>query len=105
SGTHMVHAALRQVLGPRAVQAGSLNLPGYLRFDFNRQGALGAEQLSQVEEVTNEAVQAAFEVHTFLEQLDKAKAMGAMAMFGVAYPDEVPVVQIGGAVSVADCAG
>jgi alanyl-tRNA synthetase len=105
SGTHMVHAALRQVLGPTAVQAGSLNRPGYLRFDFNRQGALSAEQLSQVEEVTNEAVQADFEVHTFLEQLEKAKAMGAMAMFGEAYPDEVRVVEIGGPFSLELCGG
>jgi alanyl-tRNA synthetase len=105
SGTHMVHAALRQVLGPNAVQAGSLNRPGYLRFDFNSQGALSAEQLSQVEEVTNEAVQADFEVHTFLEQLDKAKAMGAMAMFGESYPDEVRVVEIGGPFSLELCGG
>src|SRR5206468_1402669 len=105
SGTHMVHAALRQVLGPSAVQAGSLNRPGYLRFDFNRQGALSAEQLSQVEEVTNEAVQADFEVHTFLEQLEKAKAMGAMAMFGEAYPEEVRVVEIGGPFSLELCGG
>jgi alanyl-tRNA synthetase len=105
SGTHMVHAALRQVLGPSAVQAGSLNRPGYLRFDFNRQGALSPEQLGQVEEVTNEAVQADFEVHTFLEQLDKAKAMGAMAMFGEAYPDEVRVVEIGGPFSLELCGG
>ena len=105
SGTHMVHAALRQVLGPNAVQAGSLNRPGYLRFDFNRQGALSAEQLSQVEEVTNEAVQADFEVHTFLEQLEKAKAMGAMAMFGESYPDEVRVVEIGGPFSLELCGG
>ena len=82
SGTHMVHAALRQVLGPNAVQAGSLNRPGYLRFDFNWQGPLTDEQRTQIEEVTNQAVQADFEVHTFNEQLDKAKAMGAMALFG-----------------------
>ena len=105
SGTHMVHAALRQVLGPNAVQAGSLNRPGYLRFDFNRQGALSAEQLTQVEEVTNEAVQADYQVHTFLEKLDKAKAMGAMAMFGEAYPDEVRVVEIGGPFSLELCGG
>lgn len=105
SGTHMVHAALRQVLGPNAVQAGSLNRPGYLRFDFNWQGALTDEQRTQVEEVTNEAVQADFEVHTFLEQLEKAKAMGAMAMFGEAYPDEVRVVEIGGPFSLELCGG
>ncbi|TAM69174.1 alanine--tRNA ligase [Mycobacterium sp.] len=105
SGTHMVHAALRQVLGPNAVQAGSLNRPGYLRFDFNWQGPLSDEQRTQVEEVTNQAVQADFEVHTFLEQLDKAKAMGAMAMFGEAYPDEVRVVEIGGPFSLELCGG
>ena len=105
SGTHMVHAALRQVLGPNAVQAGSLNRPGYLRFDFNSQGALSPDQLSQVEEVANEAVQADYEVHTFLEKLEKAKAMGAMAMFGESYPDEVRVVEIGGPFSLELCGG
>ena len=64
SGTHMVHAALRQVLGPNAVQAGSLNRPGYLRFDFNWQGPLSEEQRTQVEEVTNEAVEADFGVRS-----------------------------------------
>ncbi len=105
SGTHMVHAALRQVLGPNAVQAGSLNRPGYLWFDFNYQGALSDEQRAQVEEVTNEAVQADFEVHTFNEKLEKAKAMGAMAMFGESYPDEVRVVEIGGPFSLELCGG
>jgi alanyl-tRNA synthetase len=105
SGTHMVHAALRQVLGPNAVQAGSLNRPGYLRFDFNWQGALTDEQRTEIEEVTNQAVQADYEVHTYLEKLEKAKAMGAMAMFGEAYPDEVRVVEIGGPFSLELCGG
>ena len=105
SGTHMVHAALRQVLGPNAVQAGSLNRPGYLRFDFNWQGPLTDDQRTQIEEVTNEAVQADFEVHTFIEQFDKAKAMGAMALFGESYPDEVRVVEIGGPFSLELCGG
>jgi alanyl-tRNA synthetase len=105
SGTHMVHAALRQVLGPNAVQAGSLNRPGYLRFDFNWQGPLSEEQRTQIEEVTNQAVQADFEVHTFTEQLDKAKAMGAIALFGESYPDEVRVVEIGGPFSLELCGG
>ncbi|MEB3984149.1 alanine--tRNA ligase [Mycobacterium sp. 663a-19] len=105
SGTHMVHAALRQVLGPNAVQAGSLNRPGYLRFDFNWQGPLTEEQRTQIEEVTNQAVQADFEVHTFTEQLDKAKAMGAIALFGESYPDEVRVVEIGGPFSLELCGG
>jgi alanyl-tRNA synthetase len=105
SGTHMVHAALRQVLGPNAVQAGSLNRPGYLRFDFNWQGPLSDDQRTQIEEVTNEAVEADFEVHSFTTDLDKAKAMGAMALFGENYPDEVRVVEIGGPFSLELCGG
>ena len=105
SGTHMVHAALRQVLGPNAVQAGSLNRPGYLRFDFNSQSALSEEQRNQVEEVANEAVQSDFAVNTFLAPLEKAKAMGAMAMFGEQYPEEVRVVEIGGPFSLELCGG
>ncbi|OMC39112.1 alanine--tRNA ligase [Mycobacterium sp. GA-1841] len=105
SGTHMVHAALRQVLGPTAVQAGSLNRPGYLRFDFNWQGALTDDQRTQIEEVTNEAVEADFQVNTFVTALDKAKAMGAMAMFGENYPDQVRVVEIGGPFSLELCGG
>ncbi len=105
SGTHMVHAALRQVLGPNAVQAGSLNRPGYLRFDFNWQGPLSETQRTQIEEVTNEAVEADYEVHHFITDLDKAKAMGAMALFGENYPDEVRVVEIGGPFSLELCGG
>ncbi|MGE2721646.1 alanine--tRNA ligase [Mycolicibacterium celeriflavum] len=105
SGTHMVHAALRQVLGPNAVQAGSLNRPGYLRFDFNWQGPLSEEQRSQIEEVTNEAVEADFEVHTFTTELEKAKAMGAIALFGEQYPEQVRVVEIGGPFSLELCGG
>jgi alanyl-tRNA synthetase len=105
SGTHMVHAALRQVLGPNAVQAGSLNRPGYLRFDFNWQGQLSDDQRTQIEEVTNEAVEADYEVHSFTTELDKAKAMGAMALFGENYPEEVRVVEIGGPFSLELCGG
>jgi alanyl-tRNA synthetase len=105
SGTHMVHAALRQVLGPNAVQAGSLNRPGYLRFDFNWQGALSDQQRDEIEVVTNQAVEADFAVNTFNTKLDKAKAMGAMALFGEAYPDEVRVVEIGGPFSIELCGG
>lgn len=105
SGTHMVHAALRQVLGPTAVQAGSLNRPGYLRFDFNWQGALTEDQRTQIEEVTNQAVEADYQVNTFVTALDKAKAMGAMAMFGENYPDQVRVVDIGGPFSLELCGG
>ena len=100
-----MHAALRQVLGPNAVQAGSLNRPGYLRFDFNWQGALSEDQRTQIEEVTNEAVEADYEVHSFTTELEKAKSMGAMALFGEAYPDEVRVVEIGGPFSLELCGG
>ena len=105
SGTHMVHAALRQVLGPNAVQAGSLNRPGYLRFDFNWQGGLSEHQRTQIEEVTNQAVEADYEVNSFTTDLEKAKSMGAMALFGEAYPDEVRVVEIGGPFSLELCGG
>ncbi|HEU0189881.1 MAG TPA: alanine--tRNA ligase [Mycobacterium sp.] len=105
SGTHMVHAALRQVLGPNAVQAGSLNRPGYLRFDFHWQGPLTEDQRIAVEEMANEAVQADYPVNTFTTGLDNAKSMGAMALFGEAYPDEVRVVEIGGPFSLELCGG
>jgi alanyl-tRNA synthetase len=105
SGTHLVHAALRQVLGPNAVQAGSLNRPGYLRFDFRWQGPLSEDQRVQIERVTNEAVEADFEVHDFVTDLDKAKSMGAMALFGEQYPQEVRVVEIGGPFSLELCGG
>ena len=105
SGTHLVHAALRQVLGPNAVQAGSLNRPGYLRFDFNWQGALTEDQRTRIEEVANEAVEADYPVNTFITELDKAKAMGAMALFGEQYPDQVRVVEMGGPFSLELCGG
>ena len=105
SGTHMVHAALRQVLGPNAVQAGSLNRPGYLRFDFNWQGALTDDQREQIEVVTNEAVEADYAVNTMYTKLEKAKAMGAMALFGEAYPEDVRLVEIGGPFSLELCGG
>lgn len=105
SGTHMVHAALRQVLGPNAVQAGSLNRPGYLRFDFNWQGSLSEEQRGEIEVVANEAVEADYPVNTMYTKLEKAKAMGAMALFGEAYPEDVRLVEIGGPFSLELCGG
>ncbi|WP_194835706.1 alanine--tRNA ligase [Nocardia sp. XZ_19_369] len=105
SGTHMVHAALRQILGPNAVQAGSLNKPGYLRFDFNWQGQLSESQKADIEAVSNDAVGADFPVNTFVTDLTKAKQMGAMALFGENYGDEVRVVEIGGPFSMELCGG
>lgn len=105
SGTHLVHAALRQVLGPGAVQAGSLNRPGYLRFDFSYHGPLSEAQKADIEAVTNEAMVADFPVNTFQTDLDSAKAMGAMALFGENYGDRVRVVEIGGPFSMELCGG
>ncbi|AYJ49629.1 alanine--tRNA ligase [Rhodococcus sp. P1Y] len=105
SGTHMVHAALRQVLGPDATQAGSLNKPGYLRFDFSWQGGLSESQREDIEAVANDAIGADFAVNTSVTDLDSAKAMGAMALFGENYGDEVRVVEIGGPFSMELCGG
>ncbi|MFC9895903.1 alanine--tRNA ligase [Nocardia sp. NPDC127579] len=105
SGTHMVHAALRQILGPNAVQAGSMNKPGYLRFDFNWTGQLTESQKADIEAVSNDAVGADFPVNTFVTDLTKAKEMGAMALFGENYGSEVRVVEIGGPFSMELCGG
>lgn len=105
SGTHMVHAALRQVLGPNAVQAGSLNKPGYLRFDFNWQGQLSEQQKADIEAVSNDGVGADYPVNTFITDLPKAKQMGALALFGENYGDQVRVVEIGGPFSMELCGG
>ncbi len=105
SGTHMVHAALRQILGPNAVQAGSMNKPGYLRFDFNWQGQLSEAQKADIEAVSNDAVGSDFPVNTFVTDLPKAKSMGALALFGENYGSEVRVVEIGGPFSMELCGG
>ncbi|MBY6366254.1 alanine--tRNA ligase [Rhodococcoides corynebacterioides] len=105
SGTHLVGGALRQILGPNAVQAGSLNKPGYLRFDFTYQGALSDAQREDIEAVTNDAVGSDYAVNTFTTGLDEAKAMGAQALFGENYGDEVRVVEIGGPFSLELCGG
>lgn len=105
SATHLIHAALRQVLGPTAVQAGSLNRPGYLRFDFNYTEQLTQEQLDEIALVTNQAVDQHFPVNTIETSLDKAKEMGAMALFGENYGSEVRVVEMGGPFSIELCGG
>ncbi|WP_308606981.1 alanine--tRNA ligase [uncultured Corynebacterium sp.] len=105
SATHLIHAALRQVLGPTAVQAGSLNRPGYLRFDFNYTDQLTQEQLDEIALVTNQAVDQHFPVNTIETSLEKAKEMGAMALFGENYGSEVRVVEMGGPFSIELCGG
>ncbi|MDO5097801.1 MAG: alanine--tRNA ligase [Corynebacterium sp.] len=105
SATHLIHAALREVLGPTAVQAGSMNKPGYLRFDFNYTEALTPHQLEQIEAITNEAVDTDWQVNTIETTLDEAKKMGAMALFGENYGNLVRVVEIGGPFSMELCGG
>lgn len=105
SGTHLVHAALRQVLGPNAHQAGSYNKAGYLRLDFGWNKALSAETRTEIEEIANTAVRDNLEVVTREMPLDEAKSLGAMALFGEKYGDVVRVVDIGGPWSRELCAG
>ncbi|HWV49328.1 MAG TPA: alanine--tRNA ligase, partial [Microbacterium sp.] len=105
SATHLVHAALRDTLGQNATQAGSLNRAGYLRFDFSWNQALSSETRTEIEEITNRAVQDALEVTTRVLTLDEAKEAGAMALFGEKYGDVVRMVDIGGPWSRELCAG
>jgi len=105
SATHLIHAALRQVLGQDAHQAGSYNKAGYMRLDFSWNNALSAATRSEIEEIANLKVRENLEVETRIMNLDDAKARGAMALFGEKYGDEVRVVEIGGPWSLELCAG
>lgn len=105
TATHLIHAALRQVLGPTALQAGSMNKPGYLRFDFNYTEQLTPAQVEQIQAITNEAVDTDWAVNTVETSLEEAKAMGAMALFGENYGSTVRVVEIGGPFSMELCGG
>jgi alanyl-tRNA synthetase len=105
SGTHVVHAALREVLGPQALQSGSYNRPGYLRLDFAWQGALTAQQRTDIEDVANAAVRADHRVTASYMTLPEARAFGALALFGETYGEQVRVVEIGGPWSRELCGG
>src|SRR3546814_16473389 len=82
SGTHVVHAALRDVLGPTALQSGSYNRPGYLRLDFGWTQSLSPEQVKDIEEVSNQALRAALPVGWQYMTLPEATVWGAIALFG-----------------------
>ena len=97
SGTHILHAALRQVLGPNAHQSGSYNKAGFFRLDFSWNQALSPATRSEIEEISNNAIRDNLEVVTREMPLADAKALGAMALFGEKYSDRVRVVDIGGA--------
>ncbi|GIE81733.1 alanine--tRNA ligase [Actinoplanes philippinensis] len=105
SGTHIVHAALRHVLGPTALQSGSYNRPGYLRLDFAWRGGLSDATRSEVEEVANLAIRRDLPVGVRYVPLDQARAEGALALFGETYDDTVRVVEIGGDWSRELCGG
>jgi alanyl-tRNA synthetase len=95
SATHLLHRALREVLGPEARQAGSLVAPDRLRFDYTAPRAPSPEDLQRVEALVNEHVLAALPVTTVETSLDEARAMGAMALFGEKYGERVRVVGMG----------
>jgi alanyl-tRNA synthetase len=105
SATHLLHAALRQVLGPSALQSGSYNKPGYLRLDFSHNQALSLETKSEIEEVTNLAIRRDLAVSAQLMSQAEAKDFGAVALFGETYDELVRVVQIGGPWSRELCGG
>lgn len=106
SGTHVVHAALREVLGPTALQSGSYNRPGYLRLDFGWLTSLAPEQLKDIEQVANNALRADLPVGWQYMTLSEAKDWGALALFGETYDNtKVRVVEIGGPWSRELCGG
>lgn len=105
SGTHLVHAALREVLGPTALQSGSYNKPGYLRLDYSWSQALSDSTKSEIEEVTNLAIRQDLAVSAQFMSLPEAKTWGAVALFGETYDESVRVVQIGGPWSRELCGG
>ncbi|MFM6980784.1 MAG: alanine--tRNA ligase [Micrococcales bacterium] len=105
SGTHVVHAALREVLGPTALQSGSYNKPGYLRLDFAWNQGLSAETRSEIEEVTNLAIRRDLAVSAQYMSLPEAKQWGAVALFGETYDESVRVIEVGGPWSRELCGG
>jgi len=105
SGTHIVHAALHQVLGNEATQRGSFNKEGYLRFDFAWGESLSDSAKREVEEVANLAIRDNHEVIAREMPLAEAKALGAMSLFGEKYGNIVRMVEIGGEFSRELCGG
>ncbi|HEL2351847.1 TPA: alanine--tRNA ligase [Streptococcus suis] len=95
TATHLLHAALHNIIGEHATQAGSLNEQDFLRFDFTHFEAVTAEELRRIEEEVNEQIWNAIPVVTVETDIETAKEMGAMALFGEKYGKEVRVVTIG----------
>ena len=95
TATHLVHRAFRGALGESAAQAGSENSPGRFRFDFTAMGAVPPSVLTDAEAEVNEVLISDLAVRAFLTSIDEARAMGALALFGEKYGQEVRVVEVG----------
>jgi alanyl-tRNA synthetase len=104
SATHLMHAALRQVLGDHVQQKGSLVAPDRLRFDFSHYEPVSAEQLAEIENIVNDEIRRNVAADTKLLSYDDAVASGAIALFGEKYDDEVRVLNFGG-FSIELCGG
>ncbi|QBH97065.1 alanine--tRNA ligase [Limnobaculum zhutongyuii] len=95
SATHLLHAALRQILGEHVAQKGSLVNDNYLRFDFSHPEAMKPEQVRAVEDLVNQQIRRNLLVETNIMDLEDARAKGAMALFGEKYDDKVRVLSMG----------
>jgi alanyl-tRNA synthetase len=95
TATHLLHGALRLVLGPQVKQAGSLVSPQRLRFDFSHYASLASKEIQAVEDLVNEQIQKNQPVETLIMNFEEARATGAMALFEERYGDQVRLVQIG----------
>jgi alanyl-tRNA synthetase len=96
TATHLLHAALREVLGEHVHQAGSAVRPDKLRFDFTHPHALAEDERERVERIVNEKIFEAIPVRTFVTPIEEARKLGAMMLFGEKYGEEVRVVEIDG---------